>query len=225
MPSTAKVQKVAELRGRIEASEALLLTDFEGLTVMDATELRRSLRATGAQFAVVKNTLMQRAAGEVGAAEMEGLLKGPTAVAFVTGDVAAVARSLSEAARRFPRLALKGAYMEGRVLSADEARALADLQPRPVLLARIAGLAKAEMARAARMLQALQGRFLADLAAYQDKLPAAEEAPAPAMQEEMMEVQDGPASGDEVKTELGAASGEEEGSEEADASGEAEGKE
>jgi large subunit ribosomal protein L10 len=186
MPKTEKVEKVADLRERIERSQALLLTDFQGITVADATELRRSLRTSGARFAVVKNTLMRRAAIDLGADELEGMLTGPTAVTFVDeGDVAAVAKSLSDAARRFPSLELKGAYMEGRVLDAGQARALADLEPRPVLLAKIAGLAKGEMSRAASMFQALQGRFLSLLEAYKEKLPAGEEAaPAEAAAEE-----------------------------------------
>jgi large subunit ribosomal protein L10 len=171
MPSAEKVHKVAELKERIEGSEALLVTDFEGLTVGDATELRRTLRGAGARFAIVKNTLMRRAASDAGAPEMEGMLSGPTGVAFVDGDVAAVAKSLSEAAKRFPRLALKGAFMEGRVLSADEAKALADLEPRPVLLSKVAGLLKSEMTRAASMLQTIQGRFLALLESYKEELP------------------------------------------------------
>jgi large subunit ribosomal protein L10 len=175
MPRADKVEKVAELTDRIRSAEALLLADFKGLSVGDATELRRSLRAAGARLAVVKNTLMVRAASEAGAADLQALLQGPTAVAFVEGDVVAVAKSLSDAVRRFPVLSLKGAYMEGKVLSAEQAQALAALEPRPVLLARVAGLAKSEMARAAYVFQALQGRFLAVLEALREKLPAAEE--------------------------------------------------
>jgi large subunit ribosomal protein L10 len=196
MPKTEKVEKVAELRARIERTQALLLTDFQGITVSDATELRRSLRSSGARFAVVKNTLMRRAATDIGAGELEAMLTGPTAVTFVDeGDVAAVAKSLSEAARRFPSLELKGAYMEGRVLDAGQARALADLEPRPVLLAKIAGLAKGEMTRAASMFQALQGRFLALLEAYKEKLPAAE---APETATEETPVEEAPAAEAEV---------------------------
>jgi large subunit ribosomal protein L10 len=178
MPSTEKIAKVKELTSRIERSQALLLTDFEGLTVMDAGELRRTLRAAGATFSVVKNTLMMLAVRDVGAADLEAVLHGPTAVAFVDGDVVAAAKSLSDAARRFPRLGFKAAFMDGRVLSAGEAQALATLEPRPVLLAKIAGLTKGEIARAASMFQALQARFVGVLKAYGDTLPAPEEAAA-----------------------------------------------
>ena len=175
MPSEEKVQKVAALTERIKGANALLLAEYRGLNVHDATELRRSL-SDQARFAVVKNTLMQRAAGEDGIEELEPLFDGPTAVAFVQGDVVATAKRVVEAGKRFPALVLKGGYMEGRVLSAAEAQALATLESREVMLSRIAGILKAEMSRAAFMFQALQSRFLGVLEAYKEKLPG--EAPA-----------------------------------------------
>ena len=182
MPSQQKVEKVAKLKERISGSQALLLAEYRGLSVQDATELRRSL-GQDTRFLVVKNTLMRRAAGEAGVAELERLLEGPTAVAFVAGDPVAAAKRVVEAAKRFPALALKGAYMEGRVLGADEARGLAELESREVMLSRLAGAFKAEMSRAAGMFQALQGRFLSLLEAYKEKVPSGEEAAAPAQPE------------------------------------------
>jgi large subunit ribosomal protein L10 len=178
MPSPEKVDKVARLKERISSSQALLLAEYRGLSVQDATELRRSL-GQDTRFSVVKNTLMKRAAGEAGVGELERLLEGPTAVAFVAGDPVAAAKRVVEAAKRFPALALKGAYMEGRVLGADEARGLAELESREVMLSRLAGAMKAEMSRAAGMFQALQGRFLALLDAYKGKVPAGEEVAEP----------------------------------------------
>ena len=189
MPSQRKVEKVAQLKERITSSQALLLAEYRGLSVQDATELRRSL-GQDTRFLVVKNTLMRRAAGEAGVAELERLLEGPTAVAFVAGDPVAAAKRVVEAAKRFPALALKGAYMEGRVLGADEARGLAELESREVMLSRLAGALKAEMSRAAGMFQALQGRFLSLLEAYKEKVPSGKEAAAepelgPAVPEEI----------------------------------------
>jgi large subunit ribosomal protein L10 len=178
MPKTEKIEKVAELTRRIEGSQALFLADFRGLTVSDVSDLRRSLRESGTRVAVVKNTLMKLAADQAGAAEIDRLLDGPTAVAFVDGDPIVAAKGLADAVRRFRTFAVKGGYMEGRLLSAEEAQALATIEPREVLLAKLAGMAKAEMARALYMFQALQSRFLALLEAYREKLPgeAAEEA-------------------------------------------------
>ena len=175
MPSAEKVEKVATLKQRIAGSQALLLAEYRGLSVHDATELRRSL-GEATRFSVVKNTLMKRAAGEAGIAALERLLDGPTAVAFVAGDPVAAAKKVVEAGKRFPALILKGAYLEGRVLMGDEARALADLESREVMLSRIAGMLKGQMSRAAGLFQALQGRFLGLLEAYREKLPAEESA-------------------------------------------------
>ena len=185
MPSPVKIEKVRELKERIQAAEGLFVADFRGLTVTESTELRRSLRDSGARFSVVKNTLMKRAAEEAGLAELERLLDGPTAVAFVDQDPVAAAKSLVDATRRFRTLVVKGAFLEGRVLSPEEASALATIESREVLLAKVAGAAKAEMSRAAYMFQALQSRFLAVLDAYKAKLPGEEpEAEASPAQEE-----------------------------------------
>ncbi|HET7869217.1 MAG TPA: 50S ribosomal protein L10 [Actinomycetota bacterium] len=177
MPSQEKVEQVARLKGRISGSQALLLAEYRGLSVKDATELRRAL-GEDTRFSVVKNTLMRRAAGEAGVGELERLLEGPTAVAFVAGDPVAAAKRVVEAGKRFPALALKGAFMEGRVLDADEARGLAELESRDIMLSRLAGAFKAEMSRAAGMFQALQARFLALLEAYKEKVAPGEESAA-----------------------------------------------
>src|SRR5215211_3270847 len=119
MPNAEKTEKVTALKERIEGSTALLLTEYRGLTVHDATELRRSL-AEEARFA------------------------GPTAVAFVDGDVVAAAKRVVDASKKFPALVLKGGYMDGRVLSAADAQSLATLESREVMLSKIAGLLKGQ---------------------------------------------------------------------------------
>jgi len=170
MPNAEKIAKVAALKERIRDAEALLLTEYRGLSVHDATELRRAL-SEQARFAIVKNTLMVRAAADAGVAELEVLLDGPTAVAFVQGDVVATAKKVVDAAKKFPALVIKGGYLDGKVLSAAEAQSLATLESREVMLSKVAGMLKAEMTRAASMLQAIQGRFLGVLEAYKEKLP------------------------------------------------------
>jgi large subunit ribosomal protein L10 len=173
MPNAEKTEKVAALRERIQGSQALLLAEYRGLTVHDATELRRSLSDT-ARFAIVKNTLMQRASAEAGIEALEALLEGPTAVAFVEGDVVTAAKRVVDAGKKYPALILKGGYLEGRVLSAAEATSLATLESREVMLSRIAGMFKADMSRAASAFQAVQAKFLRVLDAYRDKVPAGE---------------------------------------------------
>jgi large subunit ribosomal protein L10 len=182
MPRAEKVERVADIKERIGASDAILLTEYRGLTVSDISELRRSLAEGGASFAVVKNTLMRRAAEDSAMAELGSLLEGPTAVAFVEGDPVAAAKKVVEAIKRFPALVLKGGFMDGRMLSATDAKALADLESREVMLSKVAGLMKGEMSRAASMFQAAQSGFLSVLAAYSEKLPGDAEPEAPGVE-------------------------------------------
>lgn len=170
MPNAEKVERVADIKERIGASDAILLTEYRGLTVSDLSELRRSLSEGGASFAVVKNTLMRRAAEDSAMTEMGSLLQGPTAVAFVQGDAVAAAKKVVEAIKRYPALVLKGGFMDGRMLSAADATALADLESREVMLSKIAGLMKGEMSRAASLFQAAQSTFLSLLTAYREKM-------------------------------------------------------
>jgi large subunit ribosomal protein L10 len=180
MPKPEKIERVTELKERIERSDALLLTEYRGLSVSDITSLRRALSEGGTSFMVIKNTLMRRAAVDAGVAELEALLEGPSAVAFVAGDPVAAAKTVVDAAKRFPTLVLKGGFLEGKVLTADEARSLADLESREVLLSTIAGLMKSELSRAAAVLVAAQSRFLGVLEAFKEKIaePSAEAAEA-----------------------------------------------
>jgi len=171
MPSAQKIERVAALKEQIEGSTALLLTEYRGLTVSEITELRKSLRDGGARFAVIKNTLMRRALEQTDAAELGSLFDGPSAVAFVQEDPVAAAKSVTAAAKKFPALVLKGGFVEGRLLSADEAKSLADLESREVMLSKLAGLMKGEMSRAAAVFQATQARFLSLLEAFKAKLP------------------------------------------------------
>ena len=180
MPNATKIERVAELKEQIEGANALLLTEYRGLTVEEITELRRSLRDVDASLAVIKNTLMQRAANDAGIAELVELLVGPSAIAFVNGDVVAVAKKLKDASKQFPALVIKGGYMDGAPLDAAGASSLADLESREVMLSKIAGMLKSEMSRAAATFIATQSKFLSLLEAYKEKLPAeaATEAPA-----------------------------------------------
>src|SRR6478609_11845762 len=180
MPNATKIERVAELKAQIEGANALLLTEYRGLTVEEITELRRSLRDVDASLAVIKNTLMQRAANDAGIAELDEMLSGPSAVAFVNGDVVAVAKKLKDASKAYPSLVIKGGYMDGAPLDAAGATALADLESREVMLSKIAGMVKSEMSSAAAMFIATQSRFLSLLEAYKEKLPAEAAAEVPA---------------------------------------------
>ena len=144
---------VAELGRALRAAHSAVLTDYRGLTVADLTELRRQLRQGQVEFRVVKNTLARRATQELGLTGLHPLLEGPTAIAFGLGDPVAPSRILSQAARAFPKLQIKGGTLEGKVVSRDEVLALATLPPRRVLLARLVGALQGPLQRLAVVLQ------------------------------------------------------------------------
>ena len=142
-----KAATVADLTGQFSGSAAVVLTEYRGLRVKDLKELRRSLGAD-ATYAVAKNTLTTIAAREAGIEGLDSTLTGPTAIAFINGDVAAVAKSLRDFAKAHPALVIKGGVMDGRVLDADAVKKLADLESREVLLAKMAGALQANLSRA-----------------------------------------------------------------------------
>ncbi len=148
-----KAAKVAELTDKFSNSAAAVLTEYRGLTVKDLKELRRSL-GENATYAVAKNTLTTIAAKEAGIEGIEDALTGPTAIAFVTGDIAAATKGLRDFAKANPSLAIKGGVLEGKFLDAKAVLKLADLESREVLLAKLAGAMQANLAKAAYMLAA-----------------------------------------------------------------------
>jgi large subunit ribosomal protein L10 len=154
MPSTEKIQKVKELSERFKASDGAMFAEYRGLTVKDATELRRTLKQTDTTFAVAKNTLTKLAVRDAGLEDAVELLEGPTAIAFIKGDALAGAKALLEATRRFPALVVKGAVVEGRVLREADARALATLETMGGSVAKVAGMLQAPIARIIFLLQA-----------------------------------------------------------------------
>lgn len=137
MAKPEKAEAVAEITRRFEEADAALLTQYRGLTVGDMAEVRRTLRDADADYKVLKNTLTRIAVRDVGLDELVGMLEGPTAIAFCRGDAAVAAKALDESARRFPVLEVKGGVLLGRVISAEQAKALATLEPRETQLGKI----------------------------------------------------------------------------------------
>jgi large subunit ribosomal protein L10 len=154
MPNTEKIQKVKELTERFKASEGAMFAEYRGLTVKDATELRRTLKQADTSFAVAKNTLTKLAVRDAGLEDAIELLEGPTAIAFIKGDALAGAKAILEASKRFPALVVKGAVVEGRVLREADARALATLETKDVSVGKVAGMLQAPIARIIYLLQA-----------------------------------------------------------------------
>jgi len=172
-----KATAVAELTDQFRDSSAALITEYRGLTVAQLKELRRSLgRET--TYAVAKNTLAKRAATEAGIAGLDTLFTGPTALAFVSGDPVEAAKSLRDFAKTNPLLVIKGGVFEGKSVTADEVRQLADLESREVLLAKLAGAMKANLSKAAATFQAPISKLARLAAALQEKQGAGAEAAA-----------------------------------------------
>ncbi len=182
---------VAEIVDFFNDTDGAVLTDYRGLTVKELQELRRSL-GENANYAVVKNTLAKIAANQVGISGFDDLLVGPTAIAFIKGDVVEAAKGLRDFAKANPALIIKGGVLDGDILDAKQIAKLADLESREVLLGKLAGamlaslsqavyLLNAPLAQAARLAGALEAKAQEDpsiLAGGAGTPAAAEEAPA-----------------------------------------------
>jgi large subunit ribosomal protein L10 len=153
MARADKAADVAKIAEHFRTSSATVLTEYRGLTVAQLKTLRRSL-GDNANYAVVKNTLTKIAAKEAGVEGLDGLLAGPSAIAFIKGDPVEAAKGLRDFAKAHPLLVIKGGYMDGKTLSAAEITKLADLESREVLLAKLAGAMKASLSQAAALFNA-----------------------------------------------------------------------
>jgi large subunit ribosomal protein L10 len=191
MARAEKQAAVAEIVESFNDAAGAVLTEYRGLSVKELQDLRRSL-GQNADYAVVKNTLAKLAANEAGISGFDELLTGPTAIAFIKGDVVEAAKGLRDFAKANPALVIKGGILDGAVMDAKEIAKLADLESREVLLAKLAGamlaslsqavyLLNAPLAQAARLAGALQAKAEQDptiLAGGAGEPEAAAEAPA-----------------------------------------------
>jgi large subunit ribosomal protein L10 len=161
----AKVATIDEVKSRVAASSTAVVTEYRGLTVAQISKLRRQLRTLGADYKVFKNTLVLRAIAGTDVESLSEYLVGPTAIAFVDGDVSAVAKALRDFARESPKLIVKGGVVDGKPLSKSDLSALADLPSRDVLLAQIAGLLASPLRTMAALLKAVPQNFAYGLSA------------------------------------------------------------
>src|SRR6201997_5130593 len=187
MAKADKATAVADIAEQFTGSTATLITEYRGLTVANLAELRRSL-AGSATYAVAKNTLIKRAASQAGIEGLDELFAGPTAIPFATGEAVDVAKDNKA-------LVIKGGYMDGHPLTVAEVERIADLESREVLLAKLAGAMKGNLAKAAGLFSAPASQVARLAAALQEKkaaeAPAAPaEAPAPAAAEEPAAVEE-----------------------------------
>jgi large subunit ribosomal protein L10 len=164
-----KAAAVADLVESFQEASGAVLTEYRGLTVKQLQELRRSL-GENANYAVVKNTLTQIAAKEAGVDGVDDLLSGPTAIAFINGDVVEAAKGLRDFAKANPALVIKGGYLDGKTMDPSEIAKLADLESREVLLGRIAGGMLASLSQAVYLLNAPLAQTARLAGALQQKL-------------------------------------------------------
>ena len=168
-PRAEKVAVVNEVRERMEAADGALLTEYRGLTVAELAELRRELTAAGGDYKVYKNTLVRLAVADTPREGVRDLLAGPTAIAFVHGDVSAVAKALRDFARANPNLVVKGGVVGTVVMSAADVDVLAELPSRETLLAQFAGALSAPLQQLAGLVQALPRNLAYGIAALVDQ--------------------------------------------------------
>ncbi len=181
MPSAkvleAKKQQVEEIKAQLTKAVSGVFVDYCGLTVEQDTELRNKLRAAGVEYKVVKNTLTRFAAKEVGLDGLDEILNGPTALAISEHDEVTAAKVLADFAKDNEQLEIKSGFLEGKVVSVDEVKKLADTPSRDVLIAKIMGSMNAPISKLVRTLQALVDNGV-EPCDIQKETPAAEEAAA-----------------------------------------------
>jgi len=172
MATPDKVSAVKELADKFRESNAVLITEYRGLSVPQLAQLRERLRGT-ATYTVSKNTLTALAAKDADVDGLEDLFVGPTAIAFVTGDPVEAAKGLKAFAKENDKLVIKGGILDGKVISADDIKKLADLESREVLLAKAAGAMKASLFGAAYLFQAPLSKAVRTIDALREKQDSA----------------------------------------------------
>jgi len=169
MPRPEKTAVVEEIRNKLSEADAAVLTEYRGLSVPALAELRGSLRPANTEYKVFKISLARRAVEAAGLTDLLPLLEGPIAFAFVRGDAVLAAKALKDFGRTHPELVVKGGLMGPRFLSAGELDELAEVPPREVLLARMAGGFQAPLTKAAGLFQAFTRNFAYAMAGLVEK--------------------------------------------------------
>jgi large subunit ribosomal protein L10 len=188
-----KAAVIDEIAGQIESAEAIFAVDYRGISVPQAAELRTKLRAADATFAVVKNSLTERAVDKAGAELLKEFLQGPTALTFVRGDAAVAAKAIADQARATQLLPFKGGLLDGAAVSAEQISAIARLPARQVLHGQLVGLVASPISGLVRTLNALVGGLAIQLGGLLEKKQSGEipsgEAPPCAAQSDEADVQ------------------------------------
>jgi len=164
-----KAVAIAEIASHIDESEAIFAVDYRGISVAQVAELRSKLREADATFKVVKNSLTERAADQVGAEALKDFLSGPTALTFVRGDIAVAAKAIADYARATQMLPFKGGLMDGAPLDVEQMRSLSRLPSREVLYGQLVGVVASPISGLVRTLGALLGGLAVALGQVREK--------------------------------------------------------
>jgi len=182
-----KAAAVDEVKAKVESTTTAVVTEYRGMTVAEISTLRKQLRTMGADYKVFKNTLVKRAISGTLVEPMGEFLEGPTAIAFIDGDISAIAKALKDYSKATPTLVIKGGVLDGKALTVKDVIALADLPPREVLLAQFAGLLAQPMRQMAALLKAVPQNFAYGLSALIDSKGGPQAAPVEAKEEVVAE--------------------------------------
>lgn len=169
MKRTSKADTVEAMRGIIARQKGSVLAEYRGLTVAEITGLRKKLREIDAEFRVVKNTLIRRAAQDSGFSSLDEFFIGPTAIGFTAGDPVLLAKAMREFAVGNKKIRLKAGYLEGKILSSKEIETLADIPPREVLLSRLVGGLASPVTRMANVLAGPKRKLVYALQSIHDQ--------------------------------------------------------
>lgn len=185
-PRPEKVETVSDIKDRLESSRAVFVTEYRGLSVAEQQRLRRALREASAEYKIYKMTLARRAESEAGFEELLDMLEGPTGIAFVADDPVMAAKAMKDIAGAVDAFVLKGGVLAGGIVDAAQIRELADVEPRDVQLAKMAGLLIASLQNMAGVMNSMLGGFASMMDQLADKKQSGE-APAPAVEEQAAE--------------------------------------
>jgi large subunit ribosomal protein L10 len=177
MPTQKKIDQVEDLKQRIERATITVSADYRGLRVLEMDQMRKRLRAASMEVKVVKNSLLRLAADQTGVPELMQIVEGPTALVIAYDDPIEAAKAITEYAQSAPpTFSLRGAFLDGRVVSAADLRELVRLPPRPVMLAQLAGHIQAPLATLSGLLESPLRELTSLLQSALSKLPSLLEA-------------------------------------------------
>ena len=151
-----KEEEVKKLAEKMKNASLVLLTDYRGINVADVTDLRKSVRTANGEYSVIKNNITRRALKECGIEELNDSLVGPTAVIIADENYLPVLKAVYKYAKSSEFYKIKAGVLDGKVVTAEELKVLAQLPSREELIAKLAGCLLANVSKLAATLEAVR---------------------------------------------------------------------